>query len=44
MQLQRRIESASLKQLLIAAAIVSVLILAWMNRHVIVSKIKSDVP
>lgn len=44
MQLQKRIEGASLKQLTIAAVIVAAVILCWMNRQMLISKFKSDVP
>lgn len=44
MQLAQKIENASLKQLIIAAAILAVLILCWVNRDMIASKIKSDAP
>lgn len=44
MELTKRIESASLKQLAIAAGILAAIILIWINRDMILSKIKSDVP
>lgn len=42
--IEKRIEQASIKQLIIAAAILSAIILIWMNREMILTKIKSDVP